>query len=238
MTRPTTYKKYTDESYRSFLTTTPFESLEVYRGISKKIDHRCKVCENIWNTEPRSIVQKNYKCIHCFHKDLRMSIDDVKSRLSVLNWSIVDDSEYKNSYTKLSLVHKCGNVVNTRLETVFRTDCHRKRCTVCEPLTAKKHWSESASYLNRTYSSKIELECCEFLISIFGESDIVLQKPYSKSSRKSADAYIKSIDTFIEISTINKEWYLERILNKRRMVNNFIFVSSIEQLKLFFQQSE
>ena len=78
------------------------------------------------------------------------------------------------------------------------------------------------------------MECCEYLIDKFGKDDIILHKLYGLSSKRAADAYIVSLDTYVEISSINKSWYLERIYNKRQLVNNFIFVSSIEQLKLFF----
>jgi len=78
------------------------------------------------------------------------------------------------------------------------------------------------------------MHCCEFLISKFGINDIILQKSYSTESKQTVDAYIKSLDTYVEVSSINKIFYLERIFNKRKKVKNFIFATSMQQLQLFF----
>jgi MFS family permease len=67
----------------------------------------------------------------------------------------------------------------------------------------------------------------EILVNQVNEED------FSINSKKECDAYVKSKDLYIEISTINKDWYLERIYKKRQLVNNFVFVSSLNQLKLF-----
>jgi hypothetical protein len=97
----------------------------------------------------------------------------------------------------------------------------------------KNIWSTPVEVNGRKYYSNIERDCCEYLIHTFGVDDIVLHKKYSINSKKECDAYVKSKDLYIEISTINKDWYLERIYKKRQLVDNFIFVSSLDQLKLF-----
>ena len=127
--------------------------------------------------------------------------------------------------------HSCGNIIESNLERILPGRC---RCLQCKPRTIKPNWSKPVSINGRYYYSKVEMECCEYLIDKFGKDDIILHKLYGLSSKRAADAYIVSLDTYVEISSINKSWYLERIYNKRQLVNNFIFVSSIEQLKLFF----
>ncbi len=192
--------------------------------------HLCLTCNHNWIATPRSIKNGN-GCPSCYQKSVRKPIDQVISQLTALGWELVNEDEYKNSYTPLLLKHNCGHKVKTNLDRIMRG---HKRCLMCNPAKLRKHWSAPCETSGRSYSSKLEMQCCEYLISKFGIDDITLQKPYSVSSKQTVDAYIKSIDTYVEISSINKPFYLERIFGKRKQVNNFVFVSSLAQLQLFF----
>jgi len=154
----------------------------------------------------------------------------VKSQLSALNWEFIDESKYINSYTRVLLKHTCGNIINGNIDCVLSKT---RRCLQCEPRVLKNMWSIPVEVNGRNYYSNIEKDCCEYLIDTFGVDDVILHKNYSINSKKECDAYIKSKDLYIEISTINKDWYLERIYKKRQLVTNFMFVSSLDQLKLF-----
>lgn len=227
-------KKYTKESYSDAVTKLGYTALESYNGITTKINHLCHACNKVWRTQPRQILN-GIGCRHCYQLRVRKPIEQVKQSLLPGGWSLVDDEEYQNSYLPLHFQHCCGHIVKSSLEVILRTDHHRKRCSVCTPHKIKTgSWARPTELHGRRYASTVEAQCCEFLIDKFGIHDIVLQKEYLPGDRRTADAYIKSTDTYIEISTIGKPWYLERIYDKRLLVNNFIFVNSVDQLRTMF----
>jgi hypothetical protein len=227
-------KKYTPATYASALLSHNVCAIEPYQGITTKIKHICNSCKNIWETQPRQILN-NKECKHCLQLKLRKPLDKVKNDIKVYGWELVNDSEYKNSYTPLHLRHSCGDIIKSRLDTVMKTTNKRKRCSICTPYKLKKTWSNPIIKNNRTYSSLVEAECCEYLIHCFGENEIILQKSYIPGDRRTCDAYIIPLDIYVEISTICKEWYVERIYKKRQLVKNFIFVSSLDQLRSYFR---
>lgn len=227
------HKKYNEITYLEALRNKTVSPLEPYKGIATKIKHLCHVCNNIWETQPRQVLSDK-ECRHCLQLRVRKPIEQVKSSLLLGGWAIVDDKEYKNSYSPMHFRHSCGSIVKSSLEVITRTDNHKKRCPKCEPYKLKKTWSKPVNLNGRVYPSLVEAECCEFLIAKFGVHNIELQKQYSIDDKRTCDAYIISLNTYVEISTIGKEWYLQRIYRKRSLVKNFIFVSSLDQLRQFF----
>jgi hypothetical protein len=224
-------KKYTSESYSNAATKMGYTVLESYNGISTKINHKCHTCGKIWCTQPRQVLN-GVGCRHCYQLRVRKPIEQVKQSLLPGRWKLVDDTEYQNSYLPLHFQHCCGHVVKSSLEVILRTDNHRKRCPICTPYKIKVGtWAKPSELNGHKYASTIEAQCCELLIDKFGADDIILQKEYLPGDRRTADAYIKSTDTYVEISTIGKTWYLERIYKKRHLVNNFIFVTTVDQLQ-------
>lgn len=223
-------KKCTTEEYILQIKHQNIVPVSDYKGSHIKISHLCLNCDHIWDTTPGA-VRNGHGCPECYQNSVRKPLMTVKNELSILGWSLVNEAEYRNSYKRLTFRHSCGETVESNLDRILRKS---KRCLICSPTKTRKTWAVPVSVGNRSYSSKLEMSCCEYLISLFGVNDIILQKPYSQTSRQTADAYIKSLDTYIEISSINKSFYLDRIFEKRKKVNNFIFVSSLDQLKLFF----
>lgn len=222
--------KYTTKEYISQISSRNIYPIEEYTGAHNKIMHQCLVCNHTWSAQP-SAIKNGHGCPGCYQLTVRKPLNQVVNELTAINWQLVEPADYKNSYSPLLLKHICGEIVKSNLDRILRK---HKRCLQCSPLKVRKHWSTPAFANGRTYSSKLEMECCEYLISKFGINDIALQKSYSISSKQTADAYIKSLDIYVEISSINKSFYLERILAKRNKVRHFVFVSTIEQLKLFF----
>jgi hypothetical protein len=222
-------KKYTSEQYVTMAKTSNLVPIDPYAGMNIQIRHLCLVCNNIWVTRP-GVIRDGKECRHCYKLRIRKPIDLVKLELSKIGWEFVDEYTYVNSYTDVLLRHTCGNIIKSNLDRVLRETC---RCLQCTPRVLKNIWSTPVEVNGRKYYSTIEKDCCEYLINYYGIGDVVLHKKYSITSRKECDAYIKSKDLYIEISTINKDWYLERIYNKRQLVSNFLFVSSIAQLALY-----
>jgi hypothetical protein len=223
-------KKYNEGTYAAAAEELGYTALDPYNGITFKINHICHSCNNICKRQPRQVLN-GIGCRHCYQLRVRKPIEQVKQSLLPGKWEILNDNEYKNSYLSMHFKHQCGHIVKSSLEVILRTDGHRKRCPICTPYKVReKTWAKPIEQNGRKYSSTIEATCCEYLIGKFGLADIVLQKEYLPGDRRTADAYIKSIDTYVEVSTIGKDWYLERIYRKRALVKNFIFVSSLSQL--------
>lgn len=221
--------KYTQQQYNDILKLANLAPIDPYSGMNTKIRHLCLKCNNIWNTRP-SVIRDGKDCRHCYKLRIRKPLSILKTQLLALNWTLVDEEEYVNSYTRLQFRHICGNVITSNPDCILSA---KRRCFKCEPRVIKSNWSNPISVNGRRYYSKIEMQCCEYLISKYGNLDIILHKPYTVNSKKECDAFIVSKNLYIEISTINKEWYLERIYKKRQLVDNFLFVSSIEQLQLY-----
>ena len=221
--------KYTQEQYDAILKPRNLIALDLYAGMNTKIRHQCLACNKIWTTRP-GVIRDGKECRHCYKLRVRKPLDLVNLQLSALNWELVDESEYVNSCLPLTFRHLCGNIIKSNLDRILRKAC---RCLQCKPRVLKNIWSTPVEINGRKYYSNIEKECCEYLIDTYGIADVILHKKYSINSKKECDAYIKSKDLYIEISTINKDWYLERIYKKRQLVDNFIFVSSIAQLTLY-----
>lgn len=222
--------KYTTKEYISQISSRNIYPIEEYTGAHNKIMHHCLVCDHKWSATPGAI-RNGHGCPSCYQLSVRKPLSQVVAELSQIDWEIIDTTTYVNSYKPLTFKHICGNIVTSNLDRILRKT---RRCLECFPSPKRKCWSNPVTTNNRSYASNLEMQCCEYLIQKFGVDDIILQKYYSSLTKQTSDAYVKSLDTYVEISSINKLFYLERIWNKRKKVNNFIFVSSIEQLKLFF----
>jgi hypothetical protein len=222
--------KYTTEEYAQQIIHYNIAPFEQYNGAHSKIVHLCILCQHKWYTTPGA-VRNGHGCPECYQKSVRKPLSQVVQQINAIGWNLVNESDYRNSYKPLLFKHSCGEQVKSNLDRILRKS---KRCLICSPAVPKKRWSTPVVSNNRSYASKLEMTCCEYLISLFGIHDVILQKSYGVTTRQTADAYIRSLDTYVEISSINKSFYLNRIYDKRKKVSNFIFVSSISQLKSFF----
>lgn len=222
--------KYTTTEYISQVKHRQILPIGEYVSAHSKMEHLCLICNHTWVATPGAI-RRGHGCPSCYQKSVRKPLEKVQSQLIGIGWTLENEDDYKNSYKRLTFKHTCGELATSNLDRILRG---AKRCLICSPAPARKRWSFPIRVGQRSYASKLEMECCEYLIATFGSNDITLQKPYGLESRQTADAYIKSIDTYVEISSINKSFYLDRIFEKRQKVKNFVFVSSIEQIKLFF----
>jgi hypothetical protein len=223
--------KYTTEEYAAQIRERNIVPIDSYIGVHTKIGHRCLTCDHTWSSTPGAI-RNGHGCPHCYQLSVRKPYELVEVQCQNLGWKLVDPASYINSYVPLLFRHSCGEIVRSNLDRILRKS---KRCLICNPIKTRKTWAVPCSVNGRSYSSKLEMECCEYLVAMFGEDDIILQKPYSIKRKQTADAYIKSIDTFVEVSSINKPFYLDRISDKRKLVKNFVFVSAFNQLPLFFK---
>lgn len=229
-------KKYTSDQYSDLLSTRNIVPAESYSGMNTKICHKCLVCQHTWHQIPGAII-RGHGCPNCYRRRISKPLSVVQYELANLGWELAEPhkymtSDFSPSQEPLLFRHICGNIIKSNIDRALRSIA---QCRQCNPKKIKEHWSKPVIVNNRHYYSQIEMICSEYIIEKYGIHDIILHKQYNYFSKLECDIYIKSIDTYIEISTINKIWYLERIYKKRQLVNNFIFVSSLEQLKSFLQ---
>lgn len=225
--------KYSQDEYIEMIKHKNLVPLELYKGMHFKILHKCINCNHQWSAAPGSI-RSGTGCPNCYRRRVSKPLHIVKLELLNLGWKLLKEelysiSEKSPSFQKFLFEHSCGNIVESNLDRILHKT---RRCLHCEPRKLKSIWSDPVEVSGRTYQSKIEKECSEYIIHKYGIDDVILHKRYSFNSKKECDVYIKSKDLYIEISTINKDWYLERIYKKRQLVKNFLFVSSLEQLML------
>ena len=229
--------KYTTEEYNNSISKRNIKTLDEYKNAHTNIEHECNVCAHIWSAKPGAI-RRGHGCPNCYRRRVSKPLSLVKQQLELKGWMIIDDTKYTDSVDSPSVElmqfkHiQCGDVVTSNIERILSS---RKICLICNPRNIKSNWSKPVCVNNRTYYSLLEAECCEYLITLFGDNDVILHKPYNQTSKKTCDAYINSINTYVEIIYINKPCYHDIIYKKRRLVDRFIFVTSLNELKLFFR---
>jgi len=62
----------------------------------------------------------------------------------------------------------------------------------------------------------------------------IIHKKWYSNGKYCSDFYIKELDLWIEVSLYNDTDYLEKIWNKRRLVNNFIFFNNLPDIIEYF----
>lgn len=221
--------KYTTEEYQNIVQDRLIVC-EDYVNAHTKILHQCKICHHKWPVTPGAI-RNGHGCPICYQRSVSKPLNEVIQKLKLVGWKINDVNDYKNSYSRIKL--KCISCNELIIGTIDQCLHKSRKCQYCFPPKQKKNWSNVVESSGRTYASKLEMQCAEFVIKRFGINDVILQKRYSLDSKMTADIYIKSLDMYIEVSSINKDWYLERIFKKRKLVNNFLFVSTLSQLQEF-----
>lgn len=229
--------KYTTEEYQRQLQPKQIEVIEEYQNSHTKLLHKCLICNHIWSVRPGFLRSNlNRGCPSCYQLSVRKPLSVLRSELNDKGWCILNEDSYQNNYSYIIVRHDgCGHDIEATPDQLLNKD---RRCQYCFPPKERKTWATPSNSGHRSYSSKLEMECAEYLIEHFGIDDIILQMKYSPKSRKTADVYVKSKDLYVEISSIQKEWYLERIWQKRKLVKNFIFVSSLNQLQQFIKPTD
>lgn len=202
--------KYSTAEYANMIAHRDIIPLDEYDGAHKSIQHRCMKCEHVWKTQP-GCIRNGHGCPNCYRRSISKPLDKVQKQLAELGWTLLDEQMYQNTIKSPSVEpmmfrHTCGEIVESNLDRILRKS---KRCLKCVPARqSKKHWSAPVDVQGRHYDSQVEADCCEYLIEKFGRNNITLQKPYNTKSRHTCDAYIHTIDTYVEISSIKKSLVL------------------------------
>jgi len=106
-------KGRSNEEYVSLLSKTSFISLELYKGSTAPIKHKCTICNNEWLTRPQAVLKPGAKCPVCDLKSRKHSVEYVDNILNNAGFSRL--SEYTGTLNKIKLEHRvCGYVWDTR----------------------------------------------------------------------------------------------------------------------------
>jgi len=226
--------KFTPETYREEVKTL-FPHIEVYgdyNGVLNKIEHYCNNSKTRWESQPRQVLMGKC-CRECSRKKLAFSQEHFDSLLNEIpGYECLDP--YVNTYTTLTFKHTCGFEFQTTPERFLKRNVRCRNCN--PPKQPKNFWCKATENEYGMFPSKFEASCGKLIFDKFGLNDIQRNKPYDSSSLKTCDFYIVSKDLWIEVSTLGKSWYLERIENKRKLVNNFLFFSKISELKEYLKE--
>ncbi len=226
--------KHTPESYRNFVSQNRPDLVVVadYINVLTAIEHRCNGCGKPWITQPRTVIRGG-RCQNCFFKSVRDTADQYQAKLDQMGTGLKLLGPYLGSRTPTLHQHICcGETRITKPDTAL-TPRKMLKCPSCQPRIPPSYWSKKTEFNSIIFDSHLECNCYKILLLYFAKGDIALQKRYLPDRRLTADFYIKSIDLYIEVSSIRKKWYFERIYKKRQIVNNFFFASTVEQLRDF-----
>lgn len=223
--------KFNTTSYTEYLKTfrPSIIPLDEYKNIVTKIKHKCLDCGNIWETQPRQVLNGK-ECRHCFVIRFAKKTDVFKSELHNINPEYELIGEYKNAYTPTDFEHNCGFVMSTRPDRMLRGKIECRNCNT-NVLNNISNWGKPVSNTVGDFPSKLEADCGLYLITKFGKNDVIRYKLYDNTTLRTADFYIISLDTWIEVSSITKQWYIDRIERKKESVEKFIFATSLSDLQ-------
>lgn len=230
-------RKFTTKEYCSEVSSIrpELEVLGEFLSVSKPVEHFCSLCNSVWNAQPRQVLS-NKKCVHCDHNAKAYSEEEFIKKLSIKNPGFELVSGYKRIHKQETFRHAaCGFEFTTSPDRILRYEI---KCRRCNPPERKSNWSFKITNEHGTFDSKLEADAYYILIRYFSKDDIKRYYPYPGTTKMNCDFYISSLDLYIEVSSINKPWYLERILKKRQMVSNFYFAQNEHQLMLIKKISQ
>lgn len=131
--------------------------LGVYNGNKKKIQHQCKICGHIWETQPLHIIQ-GHGCPECAKKQRpiskTMSHNDFAKRANILYPDIEIIGAYINTHHSIKVrCKKCGHIWSPKASTLLLShDKHGgtgcKKCYTQTQIKNVKTFKEELSVKN------------------------------------------------------------------------------------------
>lgn len=208
--------------------------LDLYVGTNHNINHKCDICDNIWNACPGNVLHRDTGCPECAIRESarKRSLDPeiYTQRLAEYcpNLEVLED--YVTYSTKI--LHRC-KTCNYEWKTLPICRPTISGCRQC--VSPHGQFGIPTTVDGILFDSMFEATCYEELLNIFSANEITHKKWYS-NGKYCSDFYISKLDLWIEVSVYNNEEYLEKIYNKRKLVKNFAFFQSLEQIKDYFKE--
>lgn len=227
-------KRTTDE-YREYCDTVGIKVIDEYNGVEGIIKHQCVKCDHNWDASPNNILHRHSKCPKCANKESgqkrSLTADAYRLRLQKACPTVIALEDYV--ICGIPILHKCL-VCDTEYKKlpIGKNDKPINGCRICS--VPHGFHGIPTKVNNITLDSKFEAICYTTLLEIFDEKDIVIKQRYD-NLKYISDFYIPNLDLWIEVSSYNEDWYLEKIYTKRKLVKNFIFFSDPTQIKEYFK---
>lgn len=185
--------------------------------VSTPVIHECLICGYTFKKRPFT-AKKQQACKKCQDLKLTKSHDEYVKQISNKFPEITVLGTYKTAKTKILHKHECGYEWLSKPNDIL----NGYNCPTCNTGLYRSGKSRPTKY-GITFDSWIEMRCADVLIERYGKDDIEFKKRYNNIDYRTCDFYIVSKDLWIEVSNFNFEKYLQKIFDKRKMVNKFVF---------------
>lgn len=181
---------------------------------------KCK-CGHRWNTTLTQILHNGTGCPRCAC-NIKYTTEEIQSKISP---NITVEGQYRGMNSQLLVSCEVGH----RWSTLASNLIHQNgRCPTCYPYQHNKKFGRRVVVDDIAFGSELEAECYKVIKS----SSLIFerQKKYPHNSRMRCDFCVD--DLWIEVSSFKNERYLNKIKQKKHVVESigdkFIFISSVQ----------
>lgn len=196
-----------------------------FKSTGKPVELCCDVCGYEWIGTTTQIIHNGSGCPSCAGN----VILDQRTLESRLPKSIRMVGLYVSVDTPVEFMCDAGHTWKaTPANYLYSNRCE---CPVCQPYQHNKHFGKRTVVDGIVFRSRLEAECYSLLTS--RGMSFNRQVKYPTLKRMTCDFVIG--DMWVEVSSIKKDEYLNKIHRKRVEVekagNKFVFVTSLEEFQ-------
>lgn len=190
---------------------------------------------HVWSATFDSIKTMNSGCPHCAG-NIRMTLEQLNERVAKLNTGTVaisiEQSRRIRTCTKFAKFNciKCNHIWDANIHNVLR---YSYGCPICNANISVPNYDEEGNY----FHSKLERYCWEKFKQQCPGLNIIRQYKYLPTRRLSADFYIPSSSTIVEVSgslLLSHTKYSSTIEEKRAIAasqnKSFILLTNIAEI--------
>lgn len=151
-------KGRSNEEYIDLLKGTNFQALEIYRGSTVPILHKCLVCGHEWNTRPQHVLKPGASCPICDLKNRTLSLDIVDQTLDLAGMQRLQ--KYTGQLDPVTLEHRdCGYIWTTKYSHIQQGS----GCPVCHKGFGQKYHFQALPERATLYLIQVETDAELFL---------------------------------------------------------------------------
>lgn len=216
----------TENNFKNFLSEHGYVLVSVYKNhyTSCVVEHSCG---HQFKTQARTF--KPTSCRKCFSKanTPKYTSEQYNKILEETQFILVD--EYITNETQV--MHQCTKCEEEFLAAPRRIEKGQK-CPGCGTFKQKPSTATKTEYNGKLYPSQFEARCAKVIYEF--TENVIEQKRYPQPNHmKTCDFYLPEYDLWVEVSTYNLDWYIDRINNKEKLVDNFFFANQVTTLRKF-----
>lgn len=195
---------------------------------------------HVWSATFDSIKTMNSGCPHCAG-NIRMTLEQLNERVAKLNTGTVAISiepqkrgKGKQRYARFSCL-KCNHIWNANIHNVLR---YSYGCPICNANISIPNYDAEGNF----FHSKLERYCWEQFKQKCSSLHIIRQYKYLPTRRLSADFYIPSSSTIVEVSgslLLSHKKYSSTIEEKRTIATSqgktFVVLTNITEINHYIK---